>query len=249
MATLSLDGLRVLVTRPGCHPADKWGRALAAAGATVLAYPTIQTVPPPSWQPLDQALDQAALYDWMVFSSATAVRFLQSRLPGGRLPVEGIKIAAVGSETARLLREGGLHVDLVPAEQRQVGLVTAFSTLSPGTRILMPRALEGQDVLVDALRARGCLVDVVPVYQTVPIAPLPALPVFDVALFASPSALRAFFQQHGKGGLALKTVAVIGPTTAEEAAGYGLSPTIAAQPNIDALISAIVRARSSHGGP
>ena len=73
MAKLPLDGLRVLVTRPGCHPTDKWGQAFASAGATVLAYPTIQVVPPPSWQPLDQALKELERYDWIVFTSASAV--------------------------------------------------------------------------------------------------------------------------------------------------------------------------------
>jgi uroporphyrinogen-III synthase len=248
MAMLPLAGLHVLVTRPGCQATDKWGTALAAAGATVLAYPTIEVVPPPSWQPLDQALEQLARYDWIVFTSAAAVRFTLSRLPGGQFRSEKLQIAAVGAETARALRESGVRVDLVPAEQRQEGLAAAFRVLSPGTRVLLPRALEGQDTLVEALRGQGCQVDLAPAYQTVPVDPLPALPVFDIAIFASPSALRAFVQRQGTGALANKTVAVIGPTTAEEAKKNGLSPAVAAQPNIDALISAIVRERSSQGG-
>jgi uroporphyrinogen III methyltransferase / synthase len=248
MAQLPLDGLRVLVTRPGCHPADKWGQAIANAGATVLSYPTIQVVPPPSWQPLDQALKELARYDWIVFTSATAVRFTLSRLPGGQLASEKLRVAAVGSETDRVLRENRVHVDLVPAQQRQQGLAKAFGVLAPGFQVLFPRAIEGQDVLVESLRQQGCRVDVVAAYQTLPVDPLPALPAFDLAIFASPSALRSFVRQHGSEALAHRTVAVIGPTTADEAMGYGLSPVIAAQPNIDALISAIVRERSPKGG-
>jgi uroporphyrinogen-III synthase len=249
MARLPLTGLRVLVTRPGCQATDKWGTTLAAAGATVLAYPTIEVVPPPSWQPLDQALAQLARYDWIVFTSAAAVRFVASRLPGGQFLSHSPQIAAVGSETARVLREVGARVDLVPPEQRQEGLAVAFRALSPGTRILFPRALEGQDTSVEALRGQGCQVDLVPAYQTVPVDPLPALPAFDVAIFASPSAFRSLIHQLGTGALANRTVAVIGPTTAEEARKHGLSPVIAAQPNIEALISAIVRERSPQGGP
>lgn len=248
MAQLPLDGLRVLVTRPGCHPTDKWGQAIAKAGASVLAYPTIQVAPPPSWQPLDQALRELARYDWIVFTSASAVRFTLSRLPGGQLAPEKLRVAAVGSETARFLRENGIRVDLLPAHQNQQGLAKAFGFLGPGTQVLLPRALDGQDVLVESLRRQGCCVDVVTAYQTVPVDPLPAFPAFDLAIFASPSALRSFVRQNGTEALARRTVAVIGPTTADEAMRHGLSPVVAAQPNIDALISAIVRERSPKGG-
>ena len=249
MATLPLDGLRVLVTRPVCHPTDKWGMALAKAGATVLAYPTIQVVPPPSLHPRDRALEQLARYQWIVFTSASAVRFTLSRLPDGHFPSETLQVAAVGSETARTLREIGVRVDLVPAEQRQEGLAAAFRNLGPGTSVLFPRALEGQDRLVEALLGQGCQVDVVAAYQTLPVDPLPALPGFDIAIFASPSALRSFVRQQDASAIARKMIAVIGPTTAAEALRHGLSPVVAAQPNIDALISAIVRERSSKGGP
>lgn len=248
MAKPPLDGLRVLVTRPGCHATDKWGLALAKAGATVLAYPTIQLVPPPSWQPLDQALKELARYDWIVFTSASAVRFALSRLPDGQLASKKLRVAAVGSETARALQKAGVRVDLVPAEQRQEGLASGLAALTPGMQVLLPRALEGQEVLVESLRRQGCQIDVVPAYQTVPVDPLPALPAFDVATFASPSALRSFVRQQGAQALAGRTVAVIGPTTADEATRSGLSPVIAAQPNIDALISAIVCERSPQGG-
>jgi uroporphyrinogen-III synthase len=69
-----------------------------------------------------------------------------------------------------------------------------------------------------------------------------------VATFASPSALHAFVESHGTRTLANKTVAVIGRTTAAEAIRHGLQPLIAAEPNIDALISAVTNASSPKGG-
>jgi uroporphyrinogen-III synthase len=245
-----LKGLRVLVTRPSRGKADKWAAALSAAGATVVPYPTIEVLPPPSWEQLDQALRQVGRYDWIIFTSQSAVVFAASRLEGGCFPAWGARprVAAVGAETARALEQAGAHVDLVPSDQRQEGLIDAFRDLEAGTRLLLIHALAGRDTLIEALADQGCQVDAVAAYQTVPRSPLPPPPAFDVATFASPSALHAFVESHGTRTLANKTVAVIGRTTAAEAIRHGLQPLIAAEPNIDALISAVTNASSPKGG-
>jgi len=251
MSLHSLSGLRVLVTRPARAEADSWAAALSAAGAVVVSYPTIEVRPPPSWEPLDQALRQVGRYDWIIFTSKTAVLFTASRMEGGRFPTgpKFPRVAAVGAETARALERAGAHVDLVPEDQRQDGLMDAFRSLEGGARLLFPQAFGGREALTEALRARGCQVDVAAVYQTAPLDPMPPPPAFDVATFASPSALRAFVETHGTRAFANKTVAVIGPTTAAEATRHGISSVVAEQPNIDALISAIVGARSPKGDP
>jgi uroporphyrinogen III methyltransferase/synthase len=245
-----LKGLRVLVTRPAHGHADKWAAALSAAGATALSYPTIEVLPPPSWEPLDEALRQIERYDWIIFTSQSTVAFAASRLEGGCFSTWGARprVAAVGAETARALKKAGSHVDLLPSDQRQEGLIDAFRGIETGTHLLFLHAFAGRDTLVKALRGQGCQVDVVAAYQTVPRRPLPPAPAFDVATFASPSALQAFVESHGTRTLANKTVAVIGLTTAAEAVRHGLQPVIAAEPNIDALISAIASACASKGG-
>jgi uroporphyrinogen-III synthase len=246
-----LDGLRVLVTRPADGAADKWAMALSAAGAVAVLYPTVEVQPPPSWEPLDGALRQLGSYDWIVFTSQPAVLFAASRMEGGHFPrgLAGPRVAAVGAATARALASAGAQVGLVPSDQRQEGLMDALRDVKPGTRVLFPQAVGGRAALVEALRGQGCQVDVVAAYQTAPRNPLPPVPPFDVATFASPSALSAFVGSHGTGALASKTIAVIGPTTAAEAVRHGLSPVISPTPNIDALILAVARARSPRGGP
>ncbi len=249
MATVSpgsLAGLRVLVTRPAVDDTDRWSHALAAAGAIAVPYPTLEIVPPPSWAALDQALARLSDFDWLIFTSQSAVRFTAARLPGGRLPSQP-RIAAVGHETARAIRELGAQVTLIPDDKRQEGLIAAFASLSAGTRLLFPQALAGRDTLVQALRQQGCWVDAVPAYQTVPRKPLPAIPAFDIIIFASPSALRAFVDHHGIAPLRTKAVAAIGPTTAAEAAAHGIATIVSPSPSIDALISAIADTRFAKG--
>jgi uroporphyrinogen-III synthase len=234
-ATPNLAGLRVLITRPADHNAG-WLSAFRTAGATVIAYPTVEVVPPPSWESLDEAFARLSEYDWLIFTSAAAARFALARLPLQPDPVTRPRVAAVGRETARAIAERGLAVAVVPEDQRQEGLIEALGALAPGTRVLFPQAIGGREGLRDALLTHGCIVDVVPASQTIARRDLPPPPPFDVATFASPSALRAFVAAHGLEPLARTTVAVIGPTTGTAAIALGLDPLVAGTPSAEALI-------------
>ncbi len=82
MVDSPLAAVRVLLTRPA-EQAPAWARALEGAGADVALYPTIAVGPPRSWAPLDEAWARIGQYDWILFTSAAAVRFALARLPRG----------------------------------------------------------------------------------------------------------------------------------------------------------------------
>lgn len=245
-----LSGLRVLVTRPEGDGADEWCAALAEAGAVPVPYPTVSIAPPANWRPLDDALARLAGYAWIVFTSRTAVAFVRQRLPERRFPRgNSTKIAAVGAATATAIEAGGGVVALLPDDSRQEGLVHALADLPAGARLLLPMAEGGRTLLAESLRSRGCGVDVVIAYRTLPRSNLPAVPAFDVATFASPSALRAYLAHAGVASLAGKGVAVIGATTAGEASTKGIQVVVAQSPRIDSLISAIAKFSPNQGEP
>lgn len=239
-----LASMRVLLTRPAGEGMEDWCTAFEAAGALPVRYPTIVAADPESWQPLDTALATLSSYHWLIFTSQTAVTFVLGRLAGHRFPPHlAPKIAAIGAKTAQAVEMGGGRVALVPDDNRQEGLARALARLLPGTRVLLPMAAGGRMLLAEELRAAGCVVDVVTAYRTRSRSDLPQPPPFDVATFASPSALRAFLDGPGKPALADKMVAVIGPTTAEEARSHGLAVVVAESPGIECLIRAIEDAR------
>jgi uroporphyrinogen-III synthase len=243
-----LAGWRVLVTRPREQLAPL-ADALRALGAEPVPYPTIELAPPPDWTALDAALTDADSYEWIVFTSPSAVRFTCARADerNTRIPLGVPLVAAVGTETARAAEAAGLHVTIVPeaGDQNQEGLLDALADLEPGTRVLFPQAVGGRELLREALVARGCVVDVVPVSQTLAVADLPALPPFDAATFASPSALRAFVARWGAAALAPAAVAVIGPTTAAAARELGVRvDAMPDAPSMPALAAALASQRA-----
>jgi uroporphyrinogen III methyltransferase/synthase len=249
MSRGSLAGLRILLTRPEGEGADEWAATFARAGALPIAYPTVAILPPESWWSVDEAAANLDAYDWMVFTSQTAVGHFVSRLPTGLFPSDlRASIAAVGKSTAQSIARLGGNAVLVPADSRQEGLVEALRFLPANTRVLLPLASGGRTLLAQSLRAAGCLVDVVSVYRTEPKQDLAIPPEFDAAVFASPSALRAFVNRLGTSSLADKTIVVIGPTTAKEAETSGLRVVVANSPGVDALVLAISQTHSNLGG-
>ena len=246
------------MTRPADQSAP-FAAALEAAGGLAVVYPTIAVAPPPSWDALDQALTRIADYQWVIFTSPSAVRFTLARAAdtgaGTRTLFAALQIAAVGAQTARALADAGITVDVMPvADQRQEGLSSALATLPPGTRILFPQAIGGRELLAERLLQQGCVVDVVAISRTLSLPLAGEPPEFDVATFASPSAFRAFADAHGTASLAGRLVAAIGPTTAAAiTAAGGAVDVMPAAPSAAALVSALIafrRSRRNHpAGP
>src|ERR1035441_11118859 len=86
-----LAGRRVLVTR-ALHQAGKLSEGLRALGAEAVEVPVLEIRPPVSFEPLDVALHQLKSYDWLILTSANAVRAvaepaggLESRSREGRV--------------------------------------------------------------------------------------------------------------------------------------------------------------------
>lgn len=256
-----LSGWKVIVTRPR-DQAEELVRRLQELGAECLLYPTIQIVPPRSYEPLDRALRNLRSYHWVVFTSANGVRAVLERMraldmnPGD---LRELSVAAIGPATKEALEEQGIRVSLCPEEYRAEGLVEAFSTRDlRGKRVLLPRAEEARDVLPRGLRQLGAEVDVVPAYRTVPdlengqaLRKLLSQGKVDAITFTSPSTVRNFLAMVGEGAidaLSHVVVACIGPVTAETAKSLGIRvDAVAREYTIEGLVQALVGSMGSAG--
>lgn len=164
-----LSGRRIVVTRAQRQSGGLRER-LEQQGAEVLLLPTIETVAPASFTPLDRVLQSAATFDWLVLTSSNAVRVLGERLLHLGLAVEVLrhcKVAVVGPSTAEAARQLGLAVALMP--ERYVGeeLAAALAPQVKGQRVLLVRAAAARDVVPAALTDAGAQVTVADAYRTV----------------------------------------------------------------------------------
>ena len=231
-----LFGTRVIVTRAREQASDL-SAGLRALGAEVIELPAIEiTDPDPARQKLlADAAARVGEYDWVVFTSANAVRRFLS-LVGDARRFGSTCIAAIGPGTADALAERFLTADLVPGTSVSEGVVDVFPS---GTgRVLIPQAAIARDVLPNGLRDKGWQVDVVEAYRTEP-APAPAeSPAADAITFTSSSTVANFMAM----GLAVPpVVACIGPVTAKTAEEHGLRVDVMADPHtVDGLIAAIL---------
>lgn len=251
-----LTGRRILVTRAR-HQAGQLSSQLAELSADVIEIPAIEVVPPDSWEPLDAALRNLQRYQWLIVTSANTVRFVKERIASLRLSPDAfahLKIAAVGSATARALTEAGLSVSIIPDEYVAESLVTAIGEQVRGTCVLIARAAVARDVIPEALGAAGAQVDVVEAYRNVipedsirRIAEVfvPAQPPPHAATFTSSSTVTNFFHLLNAAGLerpAGMLAISIGPITSQTLRDHGWEPAAEADPHdISGLIAAIVR--------
>ena len=249
LAKRPLAGWRVLVTRPE-HQAPDLEHRLEERGAEPVRFPVIRIEPPADPDPIRRAVAGLAEYQWLLFTSANAVRAFHSQLSElgkDARDLAGIQVAAIGSVTARALGGMGLTADLVPAEFVAESLLDALKERSSwsGVSVLLPRAREARDVLPEGLRALGARVDVVEAYRTEFARAddvsrlLEALESgeIDLVTFTASSTVWAFHELVGTLGRA-RGVA-IGPITAGTARDVGLAITgVAAEYTIEGLVQA-----------
>ena len=260
MAGAPLRGLTFLNTREA-GAARALSEPLERLGARVIERPTIAFAPPASWAPFDEALALLRPGQWVIFTSANAVRCALERIAAlGRAPavLAGARIACVGGGTAEALGPHGLAPALLPGDPgrfQQEGLLEALvPVLRPGDPVWHPRAEEARDALEAGLRAAGAEVRVTPVYRTMlppeglgPVAAQLERGEIDWICFTSASTVRNLLtllrEEARPAVLRGPRIACLGRITAEAAREAGFS--VAALPQrqtLAGLVEAIVAA-------
>lgn len=253
-----LFGRRIMVTRTREQASDLVA-GLEEFGANCLECSTINIKPVDSYEILDDQIERLHEYHWILFTSLNGVKYFFERLHEKGLDARDLKgpdVAAVGKSTADLLLRYGINADLIPNTFTGEGLATSLLDLGvEGRNILIPRALQGREILPETLRGAGAQVTVAPVYENFPaeddketMRQELAEGNVDMITFTSSSTVRNFLtmvdaanQEELREILSDVKIAAIGPITAKTVTDNGLSVDV--QPEeytISDMVDAVV---------
>ncbi len=248
-----LTGRKIVVTRSR-EQSDELVEGLIALGAKPLICPAIAFAPPLDPGPMTMALHRLARYDWLLFTSANAVRFTIAALVAHGIALESLghlKIGAIGPATARALMQHGCTVRFVPSKHTAADLLAEIGPVA-GQRILIPAADIARDTLADGLQARGADVEVVITYRTIPgeggrlLASYLHSGTVDATTFTSPSTIHYLLDGLQIAGIPravacqrLGAIVCIGPVTSAAARNQGL--IVAAEP-ITSTVAGLIEA-------
>jgi len=246
-----LAGRRILVTR-GASQAPKLSEGLRALGANPIEVPVLEIRPPASYESLDAALRNLDSYDWLILTSANAVRAIAERASHLGISLDrqaSLEVAAVGPATASEAKKGGLAVSLMPETYIAEGMIDLLQTRAHRRRVLIVRAAVARDVIPNALREAGATVDVVDAYRNVLPDAAPeqlrraVAERIDAATFTSSSSATHLAEAARLAGIAFPLADVsavsIGPITSETLREIGWLPAAEASPHdIEGLIAA-----------
>jgi uroporphyrinogen-III synthase len=252
-----LAGKRIVVTRAP-EQAGELIRTLEHLGAEIITLPSVAFAPANDSRSLDFALAELGTFDWVLFTSQNAVRFVSLRLEQLGLDRTMKRIAAVGPATAEIARQQGFRVDYVATTHTAHSLAQELRDSIGGGKVFLPRSDHSGDQIAVALREGGARVAEVVAYRTVaPEAPDRSVldsirrAEIDVTIFASPSAFHNLDGFLGSGELSKlaekSRFAAIGPTTARAMRESGVRVHIEAEESSSAgLADAIAKYYQEH---
>ncbi len=249
-----LIGKTILVTRTE-EQAAEFIKLLEQLGASVILYPTIQIVPPHSWEECDRAIGNISTYDAIILTSLNAADKFFARVQvstDAAMKTIGEKtVYAVGDKTRSAVEKFGIPVAAMPAvyDAKHLAITLARTDVN-GKRYLLPKGNLAGNVITFALKEHGAEVDEVVVYETIEPSHGDAESVrqklrqneIDVVTFFSPSSISNFLATIPGDLLENTAIAVIGHTTASAAKNVSLPVHIVAEHATSAnLVASIVR--------
>ncbi len=248
----------MVVTRPA-RQASGVTKKVQRHGGHVLPFPVIEIAPPMEHERLRSVLRRLQEFDWLVFISANAVVTGLDALREAGVTRTGAKVAAVGSSTARELRERGWLVDVTakPPFTSETLLQESVFRHVQGERFLIFRGEGGRELLRDTLIERGAEVDYAECYRRAPASSDPerlrrawSRDQLDVIMLTSVEGLKNLIQIAGQRNahrLFRTPVVVAGERVAAEARNSGWRAPIITADNAtdDAMLKSLQMWRSS----
>jgi uroporphyrinogen-III synthase len=253
----SLAGKRIVITRAATQN-EELARVLSSRGAIPLVLPLVSFADPEDFAALDRAIEGIGQFEWMIVTSAQAVRAIAQRARELQQPLvrEGsaLKVACVGPVSAAAAEAASLPVKYVAETHNGVALAEELGSRLASARVLLPRSDRANPDLPAALRRYGAEVTEVIAYRTLRPAEQNGHSLksivdgeADAILFFSPSAVQHFAELTGteKFRALAETLAItaVGPVTARALRGAGVLRVVVAA---DTMAASVIEALEKH---
>ncbi len=252
---LPLKNKTIVITRTVEQSKDS-AEAFHQLGANIIIFPTLEIVPPASWRKFDEIINNKEDIDFIIFTSAHAVKMFSKRCEELNVhpDFDKIKIVAVGNKTKNVCEKFSIPVHIIPNKFSGEGVINELSSYDIKDKtIFIPRSAIGREELPDGLKEMGAILKLAPVYNV-------SLPTNeniienieklknskpDLYIFTSPSTFENFLQilnisdpVNYFNGI---DVAAIGPTTKSAIENKNIRVTIMpSEYTIDGLVRAII---------
>jgi uroporphyrinogen III methyltransferase/synthase len=251
--TQPLFGKAIVTTRDEKGNAEMTIKIVARGGRPV-EFATQAIVPLTNRNEFLQVLAGLAGYDWVVFTSPNGVTVFFEALRALARDARALgmlKVAVLGAKTAESLERYGVRADFVPSvfTGAELGRQLMAYTNLHGKVILLLRSDLASDELPDLLDQAGAKVSDIPIYTAAkqdtdsgPLSQRIQQGAIHWITFASPSSVRAFFEQIPPTAVCSSStkVASIGPVTSRQLSELGVRiDAEATEHTIDGLLDTI----------
>jgi len=227
ISALPLIGKSIVITRT-VEQSKETGTALKKLGANVIVFPTLEISPPASWEKFDDIVLLPDKIDFIVFTSAHAVKMFNIRCDelNVKLNFNKTKVVSVGTKTSSVCGKDNIPVHIVPKKFSAEGVVEELSKYNLKNKVVcIPRSAIGREELPHGLKDLGAVIKSVPVYNVSLPSKENIKPYIeelkkskpDLFIFTSPSTFENFLQiekvSNPVNYFSKFDVAAIGPTT------------------------------------
>ncbi len=251
--TKPLFGKTIVVTRAR-QQASALTNALEELGARVIESAAIKTQPIAMTEEIKEMVSHVDTYDIVTFTSAQGVKYFFDALWAMDMDsrsLQGTKICAIGSATAKALADCGIRADIVPVDYQGESVVAALTAIKgTGHKVLLIQPKVARQVIPEGLVQAGFDVSVARLYETIQdggnadqLAEALALGSVDYITFTSSSTVTntlALLGEDGRDLIQNAKVACIGPITAATCVEVGITPDLIGETfTIPALVEMI----------
>jgi uroporphyrinogen III methyltransferase/synthase len=233
-------------------------RELSKRDAIPLVFPLVSFAEPEDFGPLDTAIAAIKEFDWLILTSARAVKAVANRALESRRSLvpsgSRLQVACVGPVTAEAAKTANLPVSYVAATHNGVALAEELGNRLVGTKVFLPRSDRANPDLPAALQRYGAQVTEVIAYRTLRPAEVDQSSAreiingeIDAVLFFSPSAVAHSATLFRPGQLrALQdkaAITAVGPVTARALREAGIERAVVAP---DTSAASVMEALEKH---